>query len=89
MVLKGTLSLPTQELHRWGERLHPDDFGLVTKDWTVSLTTGADFAGCYRVRQLDGSWLRVRADAWARRDKKGQILSWLGSFVLENSPRIG
>ena len=73
--------IPVQEFTAKGIRIafHPDDVKGALKIWKNALKTGETFSHEFRVRQRDGTyrWHLTRAEA--KRNKKGEIIMWVGS----------
>jgi PAS domain S-box-containing protein len=73
--------IPVKNLIAEGIRIafHPDDVKGVIKVWKNALKTGETFSHELRVKQRDGTyrWHLTRAEA--KRNKKGEIIMWVGS----------
>ena len=73
--------IPVQEFATKGLRiaLHPEDVKHSLSVWKNALKTGETFSYEFRIVQPDGTyrWHLTRAEA--RRNKKGEIIMWVGS----------
>jgi len=66
----------------WEERVHPDDSGWVIPGFLQLMDGSVErWAAEYRLRRPDGSYTHVFDKGAAIRDRNGQLVSVVGSFI--------
>lgn len=84
------LGLHDFQLSGWRVVAHPDDLVEWARPWQEALATGDDFAAEARLRRADGAYRRFLGCAAARRDARGNILSWSSACIdIEDRKRPG
>ena len=71
----------TLENHEWRRILHPDDYQHVLERRRLSLRTGSNYDGEYRLRRSDGAYRWFRSFGAPSRDEGGRILGWYGTMI--------
>ena len=66
-------------LKEWADVLHPEDLTITADIWATSVASGNPYDAEYRIRYADGGWRWVRARAYPRRSKSGEIIRWYGT----------
>jgi PAS domain S-box-containing protein len=65
---------------KWIEYLHPEDRGLVSREFAKVLATGNSCGAAYRL-YIDGIWRWVLSRAEPSRDNHGNIGRWFGVIL--------
>ena len=63
----------------WQRFIHPNDVGDNLQQWRHSIQTGEPFQFEHRVRRHDGEYRWHLSRAHAMRDRKDQVVMWIGS----------
>lgn len=71
----------------WSKTVHPQDYKENMDAWNHSLTTGEPFQFEHRLRRTDGQYVWHLTRATAMRNKKGEIVLWIGSSTDIESVR--
>ncbi|KQW34781.1 MULTISPECIES: PAS domain-containing protein [unclassified Ensifer] len=66
----------------WRRMIHPDDYGLVTAQWSRCLETGEHFNVEHRLLRESGAYGWSRSSAQPLRDGQGRVLGWYGTFIV-------
>ncbi|SEK63094.1 PAS domain-containing hybrid sensor histidine kinase/response regulator [Nitrosovibrio tenuis] len=75
--------LAPEQMHgwEWTKLIHSDEADETIRQWRHSLNTGEPFQMECRFRQANGEYRWHLMRAWAKRDSKGNISTWVGSNI--------
>jgi len=63
----------------WQAIVHPEDLAACLEAWDKAVAAGQPFSFEYRLRRKDGAWRWYLSRALPLRDRRGQIVRWLGT----------
>jgi PAS domain S-box-containing protein len=67
--------------HGWIQAVHPEDWASVMSAWEATVRQGEDFQYEYRFLHQDGAIIWAFVQAVAERDRRGQIVGYIGTIM--------